>query len=745
MTEWKKTGCALCAQNCGLEVKVENNRLVRSRPDRDNPRSRGYACRKGLNIRHHQHHAGRLTSPLKKTDGRLTEISWERALDEIAERLAGIIETHGPKSLAYVGGGGQGCHFEAAFGVRLMRGLGSRYHYSPLGQELTGRYWVHGRVLGRQNLNLGPDHHRSDVLVAWGWNGWMSHQMPRARVVLSQFSRNPDKTLVSIDPHRSETASRADIHLPVRPGTDALLAKAMAAIIIDKGWLAEEYLAAHSLGLDWVRERLAGFDAARAIRVCGLDQGAVEDLCRLLAESNWSCHYDLGLLMNRHSTLTCYLMVLLQALCGRIGVPGGVVMPGCLMPLGVHTDERQPETWRTSATGFPSLLGVFPPNVLPEEILADGPDRVRAVLTSGSNPLRSYAETAAWEAAFDKLDLAVTSDLALTETAARSHYILPAASAYESWDGTFFGWTWPEVHFQMRRPVVKPEGEPWEVSRIYLELADRLGLIPDCPRSLTEAARGNRPAFGAALMAWLAENPAAKAVLPFVLGKTLGSALGSVNLAALWGLVMSVPPGFRAAAARAGFADGPDQGERIFQALMDNPQGVTIGLSDMDHNLDELKTDSGRLELEIPELNEWLDNLTPESEAADLARDQDLPLVLNAGRHMDMNANTLMRDPAWNTGRRPCTAALAPADAEKLHLTDGHQVRVTTRTGSATLELEIDPKVRPGTVIIPHGFGLQTPDGDYGVNVNLLTSTQNRDPLAATPLHKYVRCRVEGV
>ena len=123
MGEWKKTGCVLCAQNCGLEVYVEDNRITKTRGDKDNPRSKGYVCRKGANIAFHQHHKDRLNHPLRRVGDKFERISWEQAISEIAERLKEIIATYGPKSFAYMGGGGQGCHFEAAFGVRLMRAL----------------------------------------------------------------------------------------------------------------------------------------------------------------------------------------------------------------------------------------------------------------------------------------------------------------------------------------------------------------------------------------------------------------------------------------------------------------------------------------------------------------------------------------------------------------------------------------------------------------------------------------------
>ena len=236
MSSWQKTSCACCAQNCGLEVMVEGNRIIKVRADKQNPRSEGYCCRKGLKIAHYQQHEDRLKRPLKRVGDEFKEISWDQALDEIAERLKSTVETYGPRSLAYMGGGGQGCHFEAAFGVRLLRALGSHYHYSPLAQELTGYFWVNGRGLGRQYLGTMPDHEHTDMLVAVGWNGWMSHQMPQARRHLKRISEDPDKLLVVIDPRRSETAQRADIHLAVRPGTDALLFRSMISIILQEGW-----------------------------------------------------------------------------------------------------------------------------------------------------------------------------------------------------------------------------------------------------------------------------------------------------------------------------------------------------------------------------------------------------------------------------------------------------------------------------------------------------------------------------
>lgn len=122
MSEWQKTGCVLCAQNCGLEVKVENNRITKVKPDRDNPRSQGYVCRKGLNVMYHQYPEDRLTEPLKRVGDRFEPIPWGEAIGEIADKIKSLVGAHGPRCLAYMGGG---------LTRRALRG-GIRIESSPL-------------------------------------------------------------------------------------------------------------------------------------------------------------------------------------------------------------------------------------------------------------------------------------------------------------------------------------------------------------------------------------------------------------------------------------------------------------------------------------------------------------------------------------------------------------------------------------------------------------------------------------
>ena len=190
-------------------------------------------------------------------------------------------------------------------------------------------------------------------------------------------------------------------------------------------------MVAHVNGFEEIRGWFEDVDVEENCRLCELDPEAVRKFTRLLARRKTAIRSDLGAYMGRHSTLNSYLELIILALTGLIGARGGNVFPGHLAGGGAHTPEEGPNTWRTVKTNIPLIMGFFPPNVMPEEIENDHAQRIRALMVANSNPLRSYADTKSYERAFAKLDLLVTIELAMTETAVLSHYILPAKSGYE--------------------------------------------------------------------------------------------------------------------------------------------------------------------------------------------------------------------------------------------------------------------------------------------------------------------------
>ena len=195
MGEWRKTMCDLCPTGCGLEVLVEDNRIIKTRGDQTNPRRPGYICRKGLNIQYHQH-SQRLTYPLKKAGNGLVKISWDQALEEIAEKIKNIIEVNSPLSVAYAGEPGQ-------YGGLLMGSLGSPNYYSSLAQEKGGDLFAAAVMLGNPAMGLAvlPDFDQTDMLLIAGWNGMTSRNvMAQASRYLQAFSKDPNKILVVIDP-----------------------------------------------------------------------------------------------------------------------------------------------------------------------------------------------------------------------------------------------------------------------------------------------------------------------------------------------------------------------------------------------------------------------------------------------------------------------------------------------------------------------------------------------------------------
>ena len=737
---WKKTACVLCGNGCGLEVQVENNRIIKVRSDKDSPISEGYACRKGTNIAFHQHNADRVLYPLKKIEDKFERISWDQAVSEITAKLKNILQQHGPHSLASLVGGGEFSFLSVAFPVRLVRRLGSRYNYSAANQEFAGRYWAHGLTLGSQGIGLTADFEHSDMLLLVGKNPLMSHNFPQARRRLTKMSKDADRFLVVVDPRLSETAKIADIHLAIRPGTDALLVKSMIAIILREGMHNQKYINENVDGFKEMLPWFADFDVKAALKVCKLDYNQVFKVCREFTTRKSCLLDDLGILMNRHSALVSYLLVVLLAICGRIGVPGGNYLVGG----GARSDPSDPRTWRTLITDIPAINGMFPPNVLPEEIMNDYPERIRAVLNFAANPLRSYADTTAYENAFRQLELLVVAEIVMSETAALAHYILPSKTAYESWDGTPGG-GFSEVYARMRPPVVESEGDQKEGGEIFTLLADAMGLIPELPESLYQAARsGNIRKYRDTLMDYVQKNPDSGRVIQFIVAKTLGKAMGSVHLASIFPMFLQRSPTSQEEAAKAGFAVGQDQGLNIYQAIIDHPGGVLVGIRNPEKNIETLATENRRIKLYNSEVDDWIKKINPVDEEEQLKVDERFPLILMAGRHMDMNANTMMRDPVWNEGRRACTLAMNPADAQRFGFTDRQMVRVVTEAGEETIEVEVTEDARKGQVIIPHGFGLVYNGVKYGANVNRLTKNTHRDQFG-TPIHRYIPCRIEAL
>jgi anaerobic selenocysteine-containing dehydrogenase len=767
---WKQTACILCSRNCGLEVQLDGARLAKIRGDERHPLSAGYLCQKAARLDYYQNHQDRLSTPLRRrSDGSFEAVSWELAVREIARQLVAIRRQHGGRAFAYYGGGGQGNHLGGAYGRALLEAMGSRFHYSALAQEKTGDFWVNGRLFGKQTCHTTEGIEHAEVVLFIGANPWQAHGIPNARATLRELAADPRRTMIVVDPQRSETAALAKHHLRVRPGTDAFLLSAILATMVRAGWTSDEFLSAHTTGFEAVKAALLEVPIEAHAARAGVPLAEVQLVARLLGTAkSASVRVDLGLQQSLHSTLNSYLEKLLSLLPGQFGREGCNTLHTFLMPLIGHSDPVGPgsRSWSTAATGMAEIGKLFPPNVLPAEIDNDRPDRVRALFVDSANPALSGADTQAYRRAFARLELSVTVDVALTETARLSHWVLPASSQLEKWEATFFNLEAPTQVAHLRRPLLPPLAGTLPEPEIYRRLLVAMGALPADFPLLRGVARLDRAfpkarlfplAFRAALELRPRLRPMAAHVLRLTLGRVVAERAGEDHradvAAVLWGAAHAYALKHTAAVRRAGLAgDGADLGEALFTRLFESRSGTKISTHEHPDAFGFIRHPDHRIHLEIPEMLAELRALPQEREgAAQLA----YPLLLVAGERRAYTANLIYRDPGWRKNDGAGALHIHPEDAEALGLAQGARAICESQRGSLEVQVAVTDAVQRGVVTLPNGYGTEHPTGAAGgpgeangrraatgPAINLLTDSAWRDATAGTPFHKHVRVRL---
>jgi anaerobic selenocysteine-containing dehydrogenase len=747
--QWRKTACNICYVNCGVEVMVDQGRITKVRGDRENPKSQGYLCNKAARIPFYAHHRDRLTSPLRRrADGGFDEIDWDTAIAEISARLRELVDRHGGKSLALYGGGGQGNHAGGAYATALLRGLGSRHVFNALSQEKTGDFWVNGHMFGSQTCHTAEDVHHCDLLFVIGANPWIAHGFPNAREHLNQIRKDPDRRMVVIDPRRTETADMADLHLAVRPGADAFLLGAILGVLIRRGSLDHDFLERHTIGFDEVKEALLRIPVARWAAAADVPVDQIERCADMIAAAKaMTVRVELGIQQGVNSTLNSYLEKLLIMLTGSFGRKGTNQLHSWLQPLWGNSPNQ-----KFAPTNTEVIAGLLPPNVFPDAVLGDHPDRLRGVWIDSSNPANTAANTADVEKALKALDLCVVVDVAMTETARLAHYVLPASSQYEKTEFTLFSLEFPKNFFQVRAAVVPPLPGTLPEPEIYTRLARALGLLPgdNALAPLRDAAFHSRPAFASALRAFMTANPQATAVGALILYHTLGATLpdGTAAAAPLWQASLACAKRAPEAVRRALGAGPETPDDQLGDALFDAVVGARSGAAITEHGYDEvwslISHPDRKIRLAIPSMLAWLDRLDPEIAAAP----KDYPFVLAAGQRRMFNANQIFRDPAWRRDDPDGALLINAQDLAELGASDGEWIAVRSPAGRIVVRCKADDSVRPGQLALPHGYGQSYParDGERlsnGPRINALTDSRNCDPVAGTPYHKHVAVRLE--
>jgi anaerobic selenocysteine-containing dehydrogenase len=488
--------CRLCQNGCAILVDVEDGRAVRVTGDRSSPIHHGFTCVKGRAIPDLERSPSRLVHSMKRgADGTFSSIPSSVAISEIAERLRGILDTHGPRSVAlYTGTSSPKCPAAGPLADAFMDAIGSPMRFTSNTIDKPGK----AIARGLHGSWMAPSEDDPDVVMFIGGNPLVSFScgdLGDPGDLVDQL-RARGGTLIVVDPRRSQIAARADIHLQLRPGEDVAVLAAMLHVILNEGRHDAAFVAENVNGSERLRAAVEPYSPSYAAERADV---AVDDLiraARMFADARTSsARTGTGPSMGTgHGTLAEYLVLALNTVCGRYMRAGDHVRnPGTLLPPYPRKAQASPPSpaygfgERLRVRGLANTLGGLPSAALPEEILMPGDGQVRALLVFGGNPVAAFPDQLLTIEAMKALDLLVTIDVVMSQTAKLAHYVVaptmslevPGLTFQQEWTQLYWaGGGFPYAAAQYAPPVTsRPDGsdlvEEWE---LFYDLAVRLGV-----------------------------------------------------------------------------------------------------------------------------------------------------------------------------------------------------------------------------------------------------------------------------
>jgi anaerobic selenocysteine-containing dehydrogenase len=677
VTSRRTSYCRLCASSCGVLLDVEDGRIARVLGDAHHPISGGYTCPKGRRGGDLVHGPDRLTTSMRRTAaGEHEPVPVAAAVTEIAARLRTIVDRHGPDAVALFMGTQQ--NFAALtppMARAWFRGTGSHKLFSTMTIDQSAK-WV---VAERMGTYLGGRQRfeDADVWLLAGTNPVVSGNggdgdgaVVQNPSVTLRAARERGLRLIVVDPRRTETAALADIHLAPRPGTDAVLFAGLLHVVLAEHLHDPDFCRRYTAGLGGLVDAVTGVTPAVVQRICGLPADRVRDAARVFAGgSRGMATSGTGLCMGPHSNLAEHLVAALNVVCGRYLREGERADDRAVLTR--HQPARAevaPPTrayergFRSRIGGVRAMRGELPSGILADEILAPGPDRVRALIVSGGNPAAALPDRDKALRALRSLDLLVCVDPRMSDTARLADYVIAPTTMYERADHTaimepFF----PRPFAQFTPAVVAPPPGVVDDWRFFLDLA---------------AASGQPVKFAGRIL-----DPGAPPTSEELLAMT--AERGRVPFTDL-------------VAARHGRLVG-DSGAVVGPATEDGAR----------HRL-ALMPDDVRAELRAA--------------LTDTAVTEQFPLLLTVRRIREAVNSTGTRVPGLVPGGTN-PAGLHPDDLAGLGIADGQVVTLRSVSGRLRATVRADATLARGTVSMTHCFGSVDPRSKVGVNVNALTGT----------------------
>jgi anaerobic selenocysteine-containing dehydrogenase len=461
-----------CPDTCSLTVTVENERITRIRGSHANPYTAGVLCAKvPAAYPELVHGAARIRTPLRRVGARggndFAPISWEEALDTIQARFAAIIAAHGPQAIVplnysgphgFLAGGSMDLRFFHRLGATLL-------DRRPLCGGIRTEAWMgtFGAVPG-----MRPEHvEHARLIIAWGNNvTWSNlHLMP----VINRARKRGAK-LVVVDVRRTKIAEQADLHVALRPGTDVVLAFAMAAELERRGALDRDFIARHVDGFEEYMGAARRYGVADAARICGVPEIQIRTLVEWYASmAPAAISVGNGLERNQNGGSGIRAVFALPALAGKFGVPGGGLVNGAGFAFPKTPRRLQRPDLVPPGTRMLNIIDVGA-HLLDERL--DPP--IKAVFIYNHNAVIVHPDQNRLRRGLRRDDLFVVgADVAMTDSMRYADIVLPAATHFEHADlYPAYGTHW----LQRAERVIPPQGDALPNVEIFRRLAARFGF-----------------------------------------------------------------------------------------------------------------------------------------------------------------------------------------------------------------------------------------------------------------------------
>lgn len=457
-----------CPNTCGLIATVSHGKIIRMTGSPDHPLTKGATCRKTMKYIDRVYHPDRIIYPMIRRNGNWTRVSWDDALDRIADRMTQIRSEDGPESILYYQG----------YGERTALKLLNSYFFNLFGgvTTLTGSL-CGGTGQASQNLDFGTrishdplDHLNSRAMILWARNP-ASTNISLVPIV-KEIQRNKGK-VITIDPFRNRSASLADHHISPAPGRDVYLAMAAAKRIIARGQADQAFMDHHSEGYPGYRAILDRHSFSECCALAGVAEADAIYLADLLITHRpASILLGWGLHRHRDAHYSIRAIDALAAIAGNIGKTGGGVSQGF-----EEYGPYDPRYWGEDL--HPGHRKLLLPRI-GREILAAANPKIRMIFVTAANPICMVPNTAMIMEAFRRMEFVVYCGHFLDDTADLADVFLPAATFLEEDDVMA---SYGHNYVGPVNKAIEPLGECLSNFDMFSRLAQRFSFAGDFCRS----------------------------------------------------------------------------------------------------------------------------------------------------------------------------------------------------------------------------------------------------------------------